>query len=103
MTEVALLAEFEVKPQNLDRLLTAARREMKAVRTNEPTCRTFEVVLLNAAEGRGVFVEIFENEAAALTHRGLPHFTAFHEEIAELDVRWSSRRGAILGPDANTD
>ena len=99
MTEVALLAEFEVKPQDLDRFLFAARRELQAVRANEPTCRTFEVVLLNAAEGRGVFVEIFKNEAAAAAHRGFPHFTAFHEEIAELDVRWSSRRGATLGTD----
>ncbi|HTI84382.1 MAG TPA: putative quinol monooxygenase [Acetobacteraceae bacterium] len=99
MTEVALLAEFEVKPENLDRFLSAARRELKAVRANEPTCRTFEVILLNETEGRGVFVEIFENEAAAAAHRGFPHFTAFHDEITELDVRWSSRRGPVLATD----
>ena len=99
MTELALLAEFEVNPRQLDRLLAAARRELRAVRANEPACRTFEVVLLNEAEGRGVFFEIFENEAAAAAHREFPHFTAFHEEIAGLDVRWSPRRGTILRPD----
>ena len=44
MTQVALLAEFEAKEQDLDLFLAAAQREVSAVRANEPACLTFEVI-----------------------------------------------------------
>jgi quinol monooxygenase YgiN len=47
------------------------------VRANEPTCLTFEVILLNNEKGRGVFVEIFKDQASAEAHRATPHFIAF--------------------------
>jgi len=97
MTQVALLAEFEAKEQDLDLFLAAAQREVSAVRANEPACLTFEVILLNNEKGRGVFVEIFKDQAAAEAHRDTPHFTAFFDEIARLDVRWTPRRGVVLG------
>lgn len=90
MTEIAFLAEFEVEPRDLHRFLAAVRRELQAVLANEPTCCVFKAALLSEAKGRGVFVEIFENEVTATEHRGLSHFILFHEEIAELDARWSS-------------
>jgi quinol monooxygenase YgiN len=96
MPKVALIAEFEVPPEHLDALLAAARREAEAVRRNEPTCPVFEVVLFDGEPGRGAFVEVFADREAAAAHRGTPHFAAFHAEIAELGVRWSSRRGVVL-------
>jgi quinol monooxygenase YgiN len=97
MAQVALLAEFEVKAQDLDLFIAAARREVDAVHANEPSCVTFEVVLLNGEQGRGVFIEIFKDQAAAEAHRTTPHFTAFFDEIAGLDVKFFPRRGAVLG------
>ena len=96
MTQVALLAEFEVKEQDLDLFLAAAQREVSAVRANEPTCLTFEVILLNNEKGRGVFVEIFKDQASAEAHRATPHFIAFFDEIAGLDVRFTPRRSVVL-------
>jgi quinol monooxygenase YgiN len=96
MPRVALLAEFEVGVEHLDAFLAAARREAKAVRRDEPGCPLFEVMLLDGEEGRGVFVELFEDRDAAAAHRTTPHFVAFHAETAGLGVRWSSRRGVVL-------
>jgi quinol monooxygenase YgiN len=98
MARVALLAEFDVPPENLDAFLAAARREREAVRRDEPTCPVFEVMLLDGEVGRGVFIEFFADRTAALTHRGTAHFARFHTETRPLGVRWSSRRGALLEP-----
>ena len=97
MSRVALLAEFEVPFEHLDAFLAAAKREAEAVHRDESTCLVFEVVLLDGEEGRGVFVEVFADRDAAAAHRETPHFAAFHAETAGLGVRWSSRRGVVLG------
>jgi quinol monooxygenase YgiN len=96
MPQVALLAEFEVKAQDLELFLAAAKRELEAVRGSEPGCLGFDVVLFDEEVGRGAFVEVFEDQAAADAHRDTPHFTAFFDEIAEIDVTWSVRRGTAL-------
>ena len=96
MPQVALLAEFEVKAQDLDLFLAAAKRELAAVRATEPGCLGFDVVLFDDEVGKGAFVEVFEDPAAADAHRHTPHFTAFFEEIAAIDVIWSVRRGKAL-------
>jgi quinol monooxygenase YgiN len=44
-----------------------------------------------------MFVEIFKDQDAADAHRATPHFTTFFDEIAGLDVRFSPRRGTVLG------
>ena len=82
MAQVALLAEFEVEAQDLDRFLAAAKRELAAVRQSEPGCLRFDVILLDGDGGRGVFVEVFRDQAAAESHRETAHFAAFFEEIA---------------------
>lgn len=56
----------------------------------------FEPVLFDEAAGEGAFLEVFEDQAAADAHRDAPHFAAFFDEIAEIDVTWSVRRGAAL-------
>lgn len=100
ISQVALLAEFEVKAQDLDLFLAAAKRELDAVRANEPGCLWFDVVLFDDGNGRGVFVEVFKDQAAADAHRDTPHFTAFFDEISEMDVSWSARHGTVLGTDS---
>jgi quinol monooxygenase YgiN len=72
---------------------------VEAVRATEAGCFRFDVVLFGDANGRGVFVEVFKNQAAADAHRNTPHFTAFFDEISEIDVSWSARRGIALGAD----
>ena len=90
MSQVTLLAEFEVKQQHLDGLLAAAQREMSRIHADEPGCPRFDVTMLSDGDRRSVLVEIFEifkDKDAAAAHRNTPHFAAFHAEIVEL-LRW---------------
>ena len=94
---VALIAEFEVPAEDLDRFIDAARQELLAVRENEPGCLRFDVVLFEEGRGRGAFVEVFADRQAAVKHRELAHFKDFFDAIAGIDVRWTTRHGEALG------
>jgi quinol monooxygenase YgiN len=96
MSELALVAEFQVGAQGLELFMAAAKREMRAVRASEPGCVGFDVVLFDEAIGRGAFVEVFEDQAAVDAHRETPHFSAFFEKIADLEVTWAVRRGTAV-------
>ena len=98
MPEVGLVAEFRVKPADVEQFLAAAMRELRAVRSDEPGCARFDVVVFDEAVGHGAFVEVFRDETAAETHRQTPHFKAFFEEISDLNVEWSTHRGRALTP-----
>lgn len=99
MSELALVAEFQVEAQGLELFLAAAKREMRAVRTREPGCLGFDVILFDEGTGEGAFVEVFRDQAAVDAHRETPHFAAFFEEIADLEVTWSVRRGMAVSID----
>ena len=94
--QVGLIAEFKVPASNMQRFLYAAREELRAVRENEPGCLRFDVVVFDDDEGRGAFVEVFADQAAADLHRELPHFGRFFKEVADLDVHWTPHRGQAL-------
>jgi hypothetical protein len=57
MSQVTLLAEFEVKQQHLDGLLAAAQREMSRIHADEPGCPRFDVTMLSDGDRRSVLVE----------------------------------------------
>ena len=99
MSELALVAEFQVGAQGLELFMAAAKREMRAVRASEPGCLRFDVILFDEGTGKGAFVEVFPDQAAVDAHRETPHFSAFFEEIAELEVTWSVRRGTAVSVD----
>lgn len=94
--QVGLIAEFEVPSRDFDRFLAAARRELRAVRDNEPGCLRFDVLVFDEDAGRGAFVEVFADEDAAQKHRDLLHFKAFFDEIADIDVQWSTYHGQAI-------
>ncbi len=97
MSQVTLLAEFEVKTQDLDLFIAAAKREMQAVGASAAGCLGFEVLLFDEETGKGAFVEVFKDQAAADAHRETPHFSAFcFEEIEDIEVPWSVRRGTAV-------
>ena len=96
MSQVTLLAEFEVKTQDLDLFIAAAKREMQAVGASAAGCLGFEVLLFDEETGKGAFVEVFKDQAAADAHRETPHFSEFFEEIEDIEVTWSVRRGTAV-------
>ena len=94
--QVGLIAEFSVPASNFEKFLVSAREELTAVRENEPGCLRFDVVVFDEGEGRGAFVEVFADQAAADLHRELPNFGKFFDDISDLGVEWIARRGQAL-------
>ena len=92
MTQIALIAEFELHPNGMESFLAAAEQELEAVRENEPGCVRFDVILYDGKEGTGAFVEVFADEEAADKHRDYPHFNEFFDAIKDIDVKWTARR-----------
>jgi quinol monooxygenase YgiN len=91
--QIGLVAEFRVPASNMERFLFAAREELRAVRETEPGCLRFDVVVFDEGDGRGAFVEVFADQAAAELHRELPQFGKFFEDIADLEVQRTAKRG----------
>ena len=92
MSQFVIVAEFQVTPQDLERLVAAGREEAAAVIRAEPRCRRFDVITAVEQPGRGLFYEVFEDEAAFETHRQTPHFAAFFDAISDLNVDWQATK-----------
>ena len=96
MNQIALVAEFELNPNDMETFLNAARQERAAVQANEPGCVRFDIILFDEKGGSGAFIETFADQAAADKHRDYPHFDAFFDAIKGIEVSWTARRGTVL-------
>ena len=90
MPSFVVVAQFQVAPRDLDRFVAAARTEALAVMRSERGCQRFDVVTNREDPGRGLFYEVYDNEAAFEAHQETPHFDAFFEAIDGLEVSWST-------------
>jgi quinol monooxygenase YgiN len=91
--QIGLVAEFKVPASNMERFLNAAHEELRAVRETEPGCLRFDIIVFDERDGRGAFVEVFADQAAAELHRELPQFGKFFGDIVDLEVQWTAKRG----------
>jgi quinol monooxygenase YgiN len=96
MRQRAMIAEFEVKPSELEKFVTAANHELRQVRENEPGCLRFDVLLFDEKEGTGAFLATFADQSAYDGHRDYSHAKEFFDAIKNIDVIWKVRRGNAL-------
>ena len=96
MTQRAVIAEFELDPNDLGLLVIAARLELAAARENEPGCLRFDVLVFDEKEGTGAVVAVFADQAAFDLHREYPHVKSFFDAIKDIDVNWTVHRGNAL-------
>ena len=77
MKRLALWVEFELKPGAMPAFLTAARNDATGSVTREPGCRRFDVLVDPQRTDRVCFYEVYDDEAAYIAHRELPHYAEF--------------------------
>jgi quinol monooxygenase YgiN len=87
-----IIAEFEVKPDELEQFLELARTDASQSVAREPGCQQFDVVLDREQPNRVVLYEVYANEAAFDAHLGTPHLAAFRAGIESLIVSRHVRR-----------
>jgi quinol monooxygenase YgiN len=73
----ALWVEFDLHPGHLEAFLDAARLDAQGSVDNEPGCRRFDILQDPAAPHRVCFYEVYDDEAAFLRHREMPHFKIY--------------------------
>jgi quinol monooxygenase YgiN len=87
-----IIAEFEVKPDKLERFLELAQTDASQSVANEPGCRQFDVTLDREQPNRVVLYEVYDDEAAFDAHVETPHLAAFRAGIGSLIVSRHVRR-----------
>lgn len=87
-----IIAEFEVKPDSLDRFLEIAEVDSRHSVADEPGCRQFTVTVDREQPNRVVLFEVYDDEAAFAAHLETPHLKAFRDGIEGLVVNRNVRR-----------
>ena len=86
-----IIAEFEVKPDGIERFLELARADASQSVAKEPGCHQFDVTVDRAAS-RVVLYEVYDDEAAFDAHLQTPHLETFRAGIEPLLVSRNVRR-----------
>src|ERR1044072_9652617 len=73
---VATVVEIDVKPEELDKFLTALK-ENAAATIKEPGCRRYDFMQLASASNQVWIYEVYENAAAVEAHRATEHFKRY--------------------------
>lgn len=92
-----VIAEFDVRPGEMDRFLAAALDDARHSVADEPGCRQFDVVRPEGAENTVVFYEVYDSREAFDRHLETPHLERFRAAFPSLiaterPVRFAQRR-----------
>ncbi|HSD43153.1 MAG TPA: putative quinol monooxygenase [Burkholderiales bacterium] len=73
MSELVLVVNIRVKPENVEKFMAEVLANAEAART-EPGCRQFEVLVDKSDPTRLMLYEIYADDAAFEAHQQTPHF-----------------------------
>jgi autoinducer 2-degrading protein len=79
----ALVVSLRVKPGKDRQFLAAIEANAAASLRDEPGCRRFDVLRDNADPRHYLLYELYDDEAAFLAHRSMPHFPVWRRAAAE--------------------
>ncbi|MEV7090167.1 putative quinol monooxygenase [Streptomyces sp. NPDC093085] len=83
---ITLTVSLQVVPGCRAAFLTAIGENAERTFTDEPGCRSFEVVCDLADDHHFVFHESYDDEAAVEAHRAAPHFKVWREAASRYVV-----------------
>ncbi len=89
--QFVIVAEFEVKPGDLERFLELAKVDAGQSVAREPGCHQFDVTV-DRAGARVLLYEVYDDQAAFDAHLETPHLAAFRAGIEGLVVSRNVRR-----------
>jgi quinol monooxygenase YgiN len=89
--QFVIVAEFEVRPEGLERFLELAKTDASQSVAKEPGCRQFDVTV-DRQENRVLLYEVYDDQAAFDAHLQTPHLAAFRAGIEPLVVSRNVRR-----------
>jgi quinol monooxygenase YgiN len=92
MREFVLMAHYEVKDGSPEVLIDAGLLESATVLRDEEGCRAFEILASTDNDKKGLFYEVYVDEASFEAHKQTVHFSAFFDAIKELTVEWTVSR-----------
>lgn len=92
-----VIAEFQLRPGQLQAFLEAARDDAKHSLADEPGCQQFDVICPEGAEDTVVFYEVYDSRAAFDAHLETPHLGRFRDAfpplvVTERPVRFCQRQ-----------
>ncbi|NTJ41043.1 antibiotic biosynthesis monooxygenase [Agrobacterium larrymoorei] len=79
-----VIAEFQVKPGQLDAFLEAAKDDADHSVADEPGCYQFDVIRLEGSDDVVTFYEVYDSRAAFDAHLETPHLARFREAFPPL-------------------
>ena len=89
---LVIIAEFEVRPDAVDRFLELAKSDASQSVAREPGCHQFDVAVAEEQSNVVVLYEIYDDAAAFDAHLQTPHLEVFRREIEPLVVSRKVRR-----------
>jgi autoinducer 2-degrading protein len=88
----ALIVEFEVRPEHLQRFNELVAINARASVEKEPGCQQFDVLYQADEPNRVVLYEIYDSAAAFAEHMACEHTKTFLQAAKELVVKQTGRR-----------
>jgi len=91
-----VIAEFDVKPDQMEAFLALAWDDADHSLADEPGCRQFDVAISETDPNSVVFYEVYDDRAAFDAHKETPHLARFRAAFpplvkAQLPVRFLQR------------
>ena len=84
MSKIALIAEFEIKPQHRDAFQALMRTHAKAALDHEPGCLQFDVTVPRDHPNQVFLYEIYRDERALDEHMSSPGLADTRKTYAHM-------------------
>jgi autoinducer 2-degrading protein len=98
LSPLALLVEFEIKPDAVTRFRDLVIDNARQSLETEPGCRRFDVCVAPDDRRRVVLYEIYDDAQAFDRHLETGHYKSFAAAISDIVASRSIRRLALIEP-----
>lgn len=84
MSQIAILVEFQVKPEHRQAFEAIIREHAAKTKETEPGCRRFDVLIPKKEDGRVFLVEVYADDAALQAHSATPRLAQVREAYKDM-------------------